>query len=292
MHDGSINRTMINKDGTEIEEVINVSEHTFEYLKNNFKYRSTNIYYQTPINTLEEYINACKMYNICPIIQLSLNNSDMDFVYNRLGDNFIVYEGNFSYARSLSNNILCLTSREGTDEEIEAYLLGIGGRVGISRLADSKLTDSLISLCRKHKWEVMASYAYEKSNISKAINKGATIILSDNVGKDVDHITASSFVSWENYTHNGIIDKGNLILANSQYVTFTGTKKGNYKISAKINGNGTFFIDGYNTYGYHETTEVNADGYFIYTVCNVDYEEMTFRFVSNGPSIIEYLIIQ
>lgn len=292
MHDTTINRTMYNSDLSAISGDVSIAGNTYEDLSQ-YVYKSTNEVYRTRLQTMKEYIDACAQWDICPIIQGSMSDDDLSYCMQRLGDNWICYGGNFAKVRAYSQNVLCLTSASyDSVDAMVAALKNIGGNVGLSRLFNSELTDEYIAACKANRWEVMASYAYEHSNIPDAIRRGATIILSDNVGKDTNKVLASSLKNWESFTHNGTISANTLVLSTGQYLNKDIEGKGSYKIYIQFTGEGTITLPNYDNAGnYGRLTFPMNNGVFIYTFTLLEEEGFTLSIDTTSTMSIERFII-
>jgi hypothetical protein len=259
MHDTTVNRTMYNKDLTTISGSVAIADNTFETLSQ-YVYKSTNPVYRTGLQTMKEYIDSCSQWDVCPIIQGSMSDEDLEYCMLRLGDNWICYGGNFEKVRAYSPNVLCLTSAsyDSVDAMVTA-LSKISGRVGLSRLHNDQLTDEYIAACKANRWEVMASYAYEEQNIPDAIRRGVTIVLADNMGKETNKILASSLSGWETFTHEGVVANGVLTLSAGQTLTYNLSEKGSYKIYAQFTGQGLFNLPTYGDSGNLVRTDFQMD---------------------------------
>lgn len=291
MHDTTINRTMYNSDLSAISGDVTIAGSTYETLSQ-YVYKSSNPIYRTRLQTIKEYIDACAQWDICPIIQGSMSDDDLSYCMRRLGDNWICYGGNFAKVRNYSKNVLCLTSAsyDSVDAMVTA-LNSIGGNVGLSRLYNDQLTDEYIAACKENRWEVMASYAYEKASIPDVIRRGATIVLSDNVGKDTNKILDSSLLGWDKFTHNGTIENGKLKLNASGWLNYRITKKGNYKVYAKFSGEGRCVLPSYDNSGVlGETAFTMSNGTFIYTFLYLSDNYM-LSIDADTEMILESLIV-
>lgn len=291
MHDTTINRTMYNTDLSSILESVTVADNTYEVLSR-YIYRSTNEIYRTKLQTIQEYIDACAQWDICPIIQGKMSDEDLRYCMQRLGDNWICYDGNFTKVRTYSQNVLCLTSASyDSMDAMVTELKSIGGNVGLSRLYNNQLTNEYIAACKENKWEVMASYAYAKENIPDAIIRGATIILSDNIGKDTNKVLISSFSGWDSFTHNGTVENGKLRLAAGQWLNFKLNKKGSYKVYIQFSGEGSCVLPSYDNSGVlGETHFPMNNNIFLYTFLYLG-DSYTMSIDATTDMIIERLII-
>ena len=72
MHDASINRTMINNNGTEIATTVNVASTTLANLRANYKLRGATKY-QKKIPTLDEYLKNLSQLNLHPVVEVKYN---------------------------------------------------------------------------------------------------------------------------------------------------------------------------------------------------------------------------
>ena len=291
MHDVTINRTMQNIDGSIIVGDVSIASTDYNTLKTNYVYKSTNALYRTPICTFEQYIDACKEWNICPIIQGVMKRDELEYVYRSIGDNFIIYEGDYTSARDISDNILCLTSRDygSVDNTINA-LNAIGGRVGLSRLSAASLSDEMINALKDNKMEIMASYAYEKKSIPDAVEKGVTIVLSDNVCGRCDDIVMSSIANWDDFITNGTIVDNQLRLFSTQSVEWN-LSRGIFNIFIEYTGDGKITIPTYSDTGvYGNTTFELSSNVFMYNPLYLN-DANKIILISNGDMTIKRIII-
>ena len=290
MHDATINRTMYNTDLSAISEDTAIADNTYEVLSE-YVYKSTNPTYRTKLQTMREYIDACAQWDICPIIQGSMSDEDLAYCMQRLGDNWICYGGNFAKVREFSNNVLCLTSASYSSvETMVESLKSIGGNVGLSRLYNSELTDEYIAACKNNGFEVMASFAYQHVNTPDAIRRGVTIVLSDNVGKETNKVLASSIFGWDKFSHDGNVVNGKLVLNSNLSYKLSG--KGNYKIYAQFEGEGTITLPDYDNTGVYGSLDFPMNnGVFIYTFAQLEDSDFTLRVNKSSDLVLERLIV-
>ena len=291
MHDTSINRTMYNSDLSAISESTLIADNTYDTLSQ-YVYKSTNPAYRTKLQTMKEYIDACALWDICPIIQGSMSDEDLAYCMQKLGDNWICYGGSFSKVRAYSPNVLCLTSSSYSSvEAMVSALQGIGGRVGLSRLYNSELTDEYIAACKQNRWEVMASYAYEEHNIPDAIRRGVTIVLADNMGKETDKILSSSLNGWDAFSHNGMVSNGMLKITAGQTLTYNLENKGSYKLYVQFKGEGVFNLPTYGDSGQLNRTDFpmnNGVFQYVFLVTTGNHE---ITITASTDMTIERLIV-
>lgn len=292
MHDTTINRTMYKNDLSEIGTDTTVSDNTYEYLSQ-FVYKSTNPTYRTGLQTMREYIDSCAYWNVCPIIQGAMSDSDLHYCMNRLGDNWICYGGNWQEVRAYSNNVLFLTS--GNYDTVDLMLekfKEIGGNVGISKLFNTELTDEIISACRENHYEIMASYAYDKPSIPDAIRRGATIVLSDNVGREIRKVLISSDSGWGDFIHNGSITGNHVSITSGQYINYVIDKKGIYKVFVEFEGEGQCTLPSYNNSGaFEEVSFIMTGGVFQYNLLYLENSSYTISIDANTDMKIKRVII-
>lgn len=292
MHDTTINRTMFKNDLSEIGTDTTVSDNTYEYLSQ-FVYKSTNPTYRTGLQTMREYIDSCAYWNVCPIIQGAMSDSDLHYCMNRLGDNWICYGGNWEKVRAYSSNVLFLTSSnyDTVDLMLERFKV-IGGNVGISKLFNTELTDEIISACRENHYEIMASYAYDKANIPDAIRRGATIVLSDNVGREIRKVLISSDSGWGDFIHNGSITGNHVSITSGQYINYAIDKKGIYKVFIEFEGEGQCTLPSYNNSGvFEEVSFIMTGGVFQYNLLYLENSSYTISIDANTDMKIKRVII-
>lgn len=129
-------------------------------------------------------------------------------------------------------------------------------------------------------------------HIPDAILDGATIVLADNIGKDVSDIEASNLIDFSAFTHNGTVTNGVLELGENERLTYPLSKDGNYTVIVNTEGSGmirmpkahTAFLD----------IDITNNGYFkfpiLFTTQNAD-RNLIINGSSSGLSIKEILIM-
>lgn len=297
LRDNDINRSMYNDDATELSDTVNISETTYENLLQ-YVFKSTNPLLRTKIQTVQEYIDTCALWDVSPFIQGEIKDEDLAYCVKKLGDNFIyhsTYSNVFSKIRNYSDNILILVSKayNSTDETITA-LKSIGGNVGILRSTIEALPDELIAACKANGFEVMASTVYKKNIIPKVINKGVTMILSNNVGVDATNLIASNLTDWSSFETTGTIENGTLSLQGGDTFSYKMEKKGCYKIYIEYDGQGELWIQGYKDNLNWGTVIFTLDSIenipFIYTTARLSENEKFTIKTENGLIIKRILV--
>lgn len=86
IHDGTINRTARNADGTDLSETINIADITYEQaLAYDFGIFKGQEYAGTKIPTLSEFLHWCKATGVTPVIEQKIrNNSEIDLVIDAI----------------------------------------------------------------------------------------------------------------------------------------------------------------------------------------------------------------
>lgn len=87
---------------------VKIADITFEELRTNYRYKSKYAQYRTPITSLEEFLLACKRFNITPFVQIVNADIVKPIVESIVGKSYVAYGG----------------SRAKTDVTIYAYLKG------------------------------------------------------------------------------------------------------------------------------------------------------------------------
>jgi len=104
MHDETINRTCLNKDGSEIQEKTRVCDLTFDELRSGYKLKADSEDMRSQVPTLEEYLTCCKENGLLVFIEPKLKDSTgenylrimeiADRIFGR--DGYIITSNNFA----------------------------------------------------------------------------------------------------------------------------------------------------------------------------------------------------
>ena len=117
---GKIGGQLVSLDGMSAANVV-IADTTFDDLRNNYKYKSIYEEYQTPIVSLEEWLEQCKKLALMPLVSY-VDDISLGIVKNYFGDMFILYNGPRSkhegmimdYSKSLSKKqMISLCERYG-----------------------------------------------------------------------------------------------------------------------------------------------------------------------------------
>lgn len=185
MHDASINRTMRNADYSEISSTVNVADLTFDELRSNYVFESTEPAFRLPCPTLEEMLFECKRCGLRPMLHSSIYES-YELAQEIMGDNWVCFTSqnldNVLKVRSeLKSNctilwgIIAASQADG----VETILEQIGGDCGVSAMKPFHYTPEMIAGLRERGYHVQCSiFPTEEDEIS-AIGNGADYVLSD-----------------------------------------------------------------------------------------------------------------
>lgn len=88
---GKIGGQLVNLDGTSAADVV-IADTTFDDLRNNYKYKSIYEKYQTPIVSLEEWLERCKILGLMPLVSYA-DDISLSIVKDYFADSFILYSG-------------------------------------------------------------------------------------------------------------------------------------------------------------------------------------------------------
>lgn len=118
---GKIGGQLVNLDGTSAADIV-IAETTFDDLRNNYKYKSIYEKYQTPIVSLEEWLERCKILGLMPLVSYA-DDISLGIVKDYFADSFILYGGSrdkhvgmiMEYSKNLSKEqMIYLCEKYGT----------------------------------------------------------------------------------------------------------------------------------------------------------------------------------
>lgn len=246
MHDRSINRTMICRDGSEISQTVNVKDCTFEELRTKYVLRSSVPENRSQIPTLRELIEECARCGIMPLVHCNFYDA-YAIVKEIIGDNFIAFGNKYSVlckVRKISScKILLDPSKElkkrglkETPENVISLLNGIGGAVGISSMKYDMCCAEMCKALITAGYDVQSSI-FPSPHELDAVRNGVTMLLSDFAwcpGNDMKpfesrNLKTSSEISW----------KGE----RAEYGAFTVEVEGKGKWEVDISGERTYVIN-------------------------------------------------
>ena len=117
---GKIGGQLVNLDGTSAANVV-IADTTFDDLKNNYKYKSIYKEYQTPILSLQEWLEQCKNLELMPLVSYA-DDISLGIVKDYFADSFILYNGPrnkhigmiMEYSKNFSKEqMVCLCEKYG-----------------------------------------------------------------------------------------------------------------------------------------------------------------------------------
>ena len=150
MHDETINRTCLNKDGSEIQEKTRVCDLTFDELRSGYKLKADREDMRSQVPTLEEYLTCCKENGLLVFIEPKLkdptgenylrimeiadrifgrdgyiitsNNFANDVIRNTLGISdvkvmTILYQTTYEAVQALGNSVMAISSSRFNKED-------------------------------------------------------------------------------------------------------------------------------------------------------------------------------
>ena len=196
MHDSTINRTMVNADGTAIVGDVSVSSLTLAELKSGYVYNTNVSKYKTSVTTFDEWLQRVKELKLVPMLHNVLP-AVMEHVVEVMGENFI-YMSSTSYSlqvRALAPSCCVLlqyadqedsTTHEIADEDVPAVIAtmkGIGGLVGYSSMYSATFSDTFVRALAENGMVWMYSTS-SPQDTAKHIARGVNFILTNNWSND------------------------------------------------------------------------------------------------------------
>ena len=181
MHDKTINRTCrIAADYSKIQGKVNISDLTFDELRNNYVLASPNPEFRMPVPTLEEILKECKKHKIVPMLHSKYVES-YRLAQKIMGDKWICFTGDVNAlkeCRKFSKCLILYGIKQKTAESAFELLPQLGGKVGVSSMEREALTRERIKRFRDLGYEVQASI-YVRPREVYAVRDGVSIVLSD-----------------------------------------------------------------------------------------------------------------
>ena len=146
LHDQTLKRTMRNaSDYSALTEDVDISDLTYEQVRNNYVMASDNPAYREPMRTLEEILTECKKYGLQAMMHTSTWNA-YRMAHEILGDgNWMPFHSKttaLDFARTLSKNVPLFYSvgESASLDEIKTLFAGWGGPCGVSTMTTTQLT--------------------------------------------------------------------------------------------------------------------------------------------------------
>jgi glycerophosphoryl diester phosphodiesterase len=130
---------------------VKIEDITFEELRTNYRYKSKYSQYRTPITSLEEFLLACKRFNITPFVQVAYPDITIPLVESIVGKSYVAYGGSraktdvtiYTYSKGTIDELLAQCDKIGapfilgvnansldgfTDEEVKMLVEGVHNR--------------------------------------------------------------------------------------------------------------------------------------------------------------------
>ena len=304
MHDASINRTMVNADGTAISGTVNIINKTLAQLRTNYVLKSEDARMMKPIPTLEEYFLACKKFGIypCPEIKTSGNNNASVLKAYNLGieimgkDNFAFISFDYSlldYARTLSpnlllgyigNSILGTTNSITGDSRETPYTMWSPKYDNTHGVSAELIKQYHEKGMKVQVWTPpVAEYPY--------INElGADIVTTDDIGSNIGNTIGyvfDSYATWNDFITDGVFDGQTLTLDTSQQLSCNLKETiVNGKFTLEINFTGSLTITAPNLST--TVTSSDADKTYIYQGV-IDYKNPSLSITATAASVIKMI---
>jgi hypothetical protein len=249
MHDESINRTMRNKsDYSEISEIINVVDMTFQELRENYVLESANEYMRIEIPSLEEMLIECRKQGIIPMIHRNGGDASQIAATAKsiVGDFFCYFDSsqsNMTDVRGISKECLIVQATGvGTLDSALSYLITLGGNCAVSMSDTTNLTEQQIMDCISNGVDVQISIHPISSNVQR-LEQGATMMLTNSGYPNIEKSTMVDINRYSGYTGlttTGVMN-GNIKIDNGQTVRLSNIipeiKLGGINIMLEFSGN-------------------------------------------------------
>ena len=137
LHDATLNRTCRRSgDYSRLDKPVYLNQLTFEELRRDYVLESADPALRTPVPTLEELLEECKVQGIVPMLHSDLMES-CHVAQRMFGNDWICFTGGVEHlkkVREFSDCTILLAINDGTAEENIARLAQIGGRCGVSTM--------------------------------------------------------------------------------------------------------------------------------------------------------------
>ncbi|MBF8651280.1 hypothetical protein IRZ81_10745 [Pseudomonas putida] len=229
-HDAAINRTFMNKDGSDISGAVNVGATTLAVLRANYVFKSSNPRYQVQIPTLEDLLQTCVEYNLYPWIELKDTTFvDADFVavnnlcVRYLGNEFWYLAGGpsrLAAMRALNPNVMLGYVFDSLSESNYAYALN--NKPACIDVNYLNLTAEWVARARKDGIPI-AVYTVPASAYSDVSKMGSDYIAGDELAPEMDRqqILFSDVANgdYSAYKTSGLITSGLVTLASGRNLT-------------------------------------------------------------------------
>jgi len=181
LHDGTLNRTMENVDGTEIEGSVRVSEKTLSELRSQYRLKSSDPKFRRPIPTLEEFFLECRRLDIIPMIDNKLGSIEPHLLAQRvLGSAYIAFCNSFDVLMQTREffNGLCLLNSAASHSQVVPMLKEIGGWAGVSSLNAGAVSQEAQDALHENGFVLQASIMGRADSVRKHY-QGVDFQLSD-----------------------------------------------------------------------------------------------------------------
>lgn len=229
-HDATINRTFMNKDGSDISGAVNVGATTLAVLRANYVFKSSNPRYQVQIPTLEDLLQTCVEYNLYPWIELKDTTFvDADFVavnnlcVRYLGNEFWYLAGGpsrLAAMRAINPNVMLGYVFDSLSESNYAYALN--NKPACIDVNYLNLTAEWVARARKDGIPI-AVYTVPASAYSDVSKMGSDYIAGDELAPEMDRqqILFSDVANgdYSAYKTSGVITSGLVTLASGRNLT-------------------------------------------------------------------------
>lgn len=191
MHDNTINRTMVNADGTAIVGDVSVSSKTLVQLESDYIYKTSVAKYATKITTFTEWLERVRELKLIPLLH-NLPSSLVPQVVDAIGENFI-YMGGLAgcrLVRSQSSGCLIIyqyaaqedASHAIADSDIPAVIAdmkSLGGLVAYSSMYAVTFSDAFIEALTSNGFGWQYS-TQAPQDTAKFVAKGLPLLLTNN----------------------------------------------------------------------------------------------------------------
>lgn len=195
MHDDTINRTMVNADGTAIVGNVAVSSKTLAQLESDYIYKTSVTKYATKITTFSEWLDRVRELKLIPLLH-NLPSSLVPQVVDAVGENFI-YMGGLAgcrLVRSQSSGCLIIyqyaaqenASHAIADSDIPAVIAdmkSIGGLVAYSSMYSVTFSDVFVEALTSNGFGWQYS-TQAPQDTAKFAAKGMPLLLTNNWSND------------------------------------------------------------------------------------------------------------
>ena len=304
---GNIGYELITANNGEFTPNIPISSLTFDEIRTGYVYRSTEQKFMTPVVSAEEWLTACKIAGITPLVMCE-DDDAVDLVKSYCGEDFILYNGTreqhsgimFIYRNSLGDTVADAKSA------IDSIYDEIGLPLIIEAFTVTQYTDAEFS-------EII-QYAHSKGILFGTANcyyniASSRIIKSQICGVDIaasgwevpafengNLLNLSSDFDFSEYTSAGTESNGMLQLTSGQTVTI-GTQQsvslGKGIVKIVYSGRITIDLGRYWKYGTTSGKRYDSDGTqeLVFSTYYLD-EEPTFLITALSATTIKSLVFK